>query len=220
MSVPVYNVSGEVIGERELPGSVFGVDPNIPLMHQALVRQLANARLGTHATKSRSEVRGGGRKPWRQKGLGRARHGSIRSPIWRGGGVAFGPTPRKYTQDMPKKMRRAALRSALSIKAREGMVVLVDRLELNGPRTKNMVQALTSLQVGEDALVALNEHDSYVELASRNLPNVKVILAGYLSVRDLLGYERLVLTLDALDAIAKWLGAKSIAKVESAHETS
>ena len=205
MLVPVYNTSGERVGERELPESVFGIEPNDDLMHQALVRQLANGRLGTHDTKTRGEVSGGGRKPWRQKGTGRARQGSTRSPVWRGGGIAFGPTPRSYKLDMPKKMRRAALRSALSIKARDGLLTLVDSLELEGRRTKDMVRVLANLQAGEDALIALDQHNENVELSSRNLPRVKVIQAGYLSVRDLLGYARLVLPVGSLDMIEAWL---------------
>lgn len=214
MLVPVYNVNGEKVGERELPQSIFGVEPNEALMHQALVRQLANARLGTHSTKGRGEVRGGGRKPWRQKGTGRARHGSTRSPIWRGGGIAFGPRPRSYTQDMPRKMRRAALRSALSAKAREGLVTVVDRLELSAPRTKEMRQVLANLQTGENAVIALGAANGYVELASRNLPDVKVLLANYLNLRDLLKHERLVLPVESLELIEVWLTPEGRAEVE------
>jgi large subunit ribosomal protein L4 len=200
------------VGERELPESVFGIEPNDDLMHQALVRQLANGRLGTHDTKTRGEVRGGGRKPWRQKGTGRARAGSTRSPVWRGGGIAFGPTPRSYKLDMPKKMRRAALRSALSIKARDGLLTLVDSLELEGRRTKDMARVLANLQAGGDALIALDQHNENVELSSRNLPRVKVIQAGYLNVRDLLGYTRLVLPVGSLDMIEAWLQVGSTAE--------
>jgi len=208
MLVPVYSVSGEVVGEAELPESVFGVEPSMALMHQALVRQLANARRGTHATKNRSEVSGGGRKPWRQKGLGRARHGSIRSPIWRGGGVAFGPSPRSYVQKMPKKMRRAAVRSALSVKAREGSVVLVDGLSLQAPRTKEMARVLDNLQVREKScLMGLVTRDENVYRAARNLPGVKAIQVQYLNVRDLLQYEKLVLPVEALEIIEGWLAS-------------
>lgn len=209
MLVPVYNVNGEQVGERNLPESIFGVEPNESLMHQALNRQLANARLGTHSTKTRGEVSGGGRKPWRQKGTGRARQGSTRAPHWRGGGIVFGPRPRGYTQDMPKKMRRAAVRSALSVKAQSGQVVLVDSLSLGTPRTREMRDVLAKVQAGENAVVALSDHNGNVELASRNLPNVKVLLAGYLNVRDLLQYDRLVLPVDALDAVEAWLAPEA-----------
>ena len=164
MLVPVYNVSGEQVGERDLPESIFGAEPNKALMHQALTRQLANARLGTHSTKTRGEVSGGGRKPWRQKGTGRARQGSTRAPHWRGGGIVFGPRPRGYTQDMPKKMRRAALRCALSVKAQAGSVVLIDSLSLASPRTREMRDVLAKLQTGENAVVALGDHNGNVEL--------------------------------------------------------
>ncbi|MGQ9553796.1 MAG: 50S ribosomal protein L4 [Anaerolineae bacterium] len=214
MLVPIYNIRGEVVGERDLPESIFGIEPNEDLMHQALMRQLANARLGTHDTKTRGEVSGGGRKPWRQKGTGRARQGSTRSPIWRGGGIVFGPTPRSYSLDMPKKMRRAAVRSALSVKARGGLVTLVDDLDLGGRRTKDMMQLLANLQVGEDVLIALDQRNENVEIASRNLPRVKVIQAGYLNVRDLLGYERLLLPVSSLDIIEAWLQAESTAPAE------
>lgn len=206
MLVPVYNVSGEKVGERELPESVFGVEPNETLMHQALVRQLANARLGTHDTKTRGEISGGGRKPWRQKGTGRARQGSIRSPLWRGGGTVFGPTPRKYTQAMPRKMYRAAICSALSVKIREGLVTLVEGLSLSEPRTKEMVRILSNLGSEKSALVALGQHDANLELASRNIEGVKMILAPYLNVRDLFQYDRLVLPVEALAVVESWLG--------------
>jgi large subunit ribosomal protein L4 len=205
MRLPVYNVMGEVVGERELPEEVFGVEPNIGLMHQALVRQLANARLGTHSTKTRGEVSGGGRKPWRQKGTGRARHGSIRSPIWRGGGTVFGPKPRKYTQGMPRKMRRGALRSALSIKAAEQAVMLVDRLELPAPRTAELLRVLDRLELPRNTLILTAAKDAVLQLAARNLPDVKVLLARYLNVRDLMACERVLLPLDALEVLEEWL---------------
>jgi large subunit ribosomal protein L4 len=191
MRLPVYNVMGEVVGERELPEEVFGVEPNIGLMHQALVRQLANARLGTHSTKTRGEVSGGGRKPWRQKGTGRARHGSIRSPIWRGGGTVFG--------------RRGALRSALSIKAAEQAVMLVDRLELPAPRTAELLRVLDRLELPRNTLILTAAKDAVLQLAARNLPDVKVLLARYLNVRDLMACERVLLPLDALEVLEEWL---------------
>lgn len=205
MLVPVHNMEGEVVSERELPDAIFGVEPNEDLMHQALVRQLANARLGTHSTKTRAEVSGGGRKPWKQKGLGRARHGSTRSPIWRHGGVTFGPKPRSYGQDLNKKMRRAAVRSALSVKARDGQITLVDGLSPESPRTRELAQAFGRLNLGESVLVAVDGADRNLELASRNLEGVKVVRAGYLNIRDLLKHDRLLLTVEALEAVEVWL---------------
>jgi len=142
MLVPVYNMGGEKVGETELADSIFAAPVNEAVMHQALVRQLANARLGTHKTKTRAEVSGGGRKPWRQKGTGRARQGSIRSPQWRKGGTVFGPQPRSYRKKMPRKMRRMALRSALSVKAASEQIILLDTLRMEEPRTKDMVALL------------------------------------------------------------------------------
>jgi large subunit ribosomal protein L4 len=214
MLVPVYNTNGEQVGERELPDAIFGVEPNLDLMHQALMRQLANARLGTHKTKTRGEVSGGGRKPWRQKGTGRARQGSTRSPIWRHGGIVFGPRPRGYEQDMPKKMRRAALRSALSSKAREGLVSVVDSLRLEQPRAKEMAQILANLKVAGDALIAISEPDVNVQLASRNLAGIEVILASYLNVRDVLSHERLLLPVKSLELIEAWLAPEKRAAAE------
>lgn len=214
MRVSVYGMNGEVVGERELDAQVFGVEPNVALMHQALVRQMANARLGTHATQTRGEVRGGGRKPWRQKGLGRARQGSIRSPIWRGGGIAFGPRPRSYAQDMPKKMRRAALRSALSAKALEGRLMVVDDIRLEAPRTREMAELIRRLELGGSVLVAMDRPDRDVEMASRNLAGIKVIQAPYLNVRDLLTYEQLVLPLGAVEMMEDWLRPEKAAAAE------
>ena len=176
-------------------------------MHQALERQLANARQGTHNTKTRSEVRGGGRKPWRQKGTGRARHGSIRSPIWVGGGTVFGPKPRKYTKHMPKKMRRLALRSALSAKHRAGQIVIVDELAMEQPKTKEMVRILDSLTGGAASTVILMaDGDTAVEKSVNNLPNAKTLRAQYLNIRDLLGYDYVIIPLTALGVIEEFLG--------------
>jgi len=209
MQITVYNIQGEKVGERELPESIFNAPIRKDVMHQALVRQLANARLGTHKTKGRSEVSGGGRKPWRQKGTGRARQGSIRSPQWRGGGTVFGPQPRSYRKDMPKKMRRLALRSALSVKAAEGSIVLVDDVSSIPPRTKEMEAILGNLGVDGSALILMNgDNEAYenVFLAARNLVGVKTLHAAYLNIRDLLGYDTLILPVDALDVIEKNLG--------------
>ncbi len=215
MLVPVHNIDGEVVGERDLPDAIFGVEPNEDLMHQALVRQLANARLGNHKTKTRGEVRGGGKKPWRQKGLGRARQGSIRSPQWRGGGIVFGPRPRSYVQDMTKKMRRAAIRSALSVKAREGMITVVEGLDIASPRTKEMMRVLENLQATGTALVSLGGVNDNVELASRNLTGVKVVRADYLNIRDLFGHDRLIMSVEAVSQVEDWLDPTRARKVEA-----
>ncbi len=207
MQVPVYNIEGEQVGEVELNDAIFGITPNVAVMHQALVRQLANARQGTHSTKTRGEVSGGGRKPWRQKHTGRARQGSIRSPQWVGGGIVFGPKPRSYRKDMPKKMRRLALRSALSVKAAEGQIKVLDDLQLEEIRTKAMVRVLENLGIEGSALILLPERNEAVELSARNLPDVKTLRASYLNVRDLLGYDTILMPMKALDIIESILGA-------------
>ncbi|MFQ5341055.1 MAG: 50S ribosomal protein L4 [Anaerolineae bacterium] len=207
MLVTVYNTAGEAAGEHELPEYVFGIKPNRGVMHQALERQLANARQGTHNTKSRGEVQGGGRKPWRQKGTGRARHGSIRSPIWVGGGAAFGPTPRKYRKRMPKKMRRLALRSALSAKHRAGQIVVLDEFALDRPRTREMVEILDCLtDAAGSVIILLADRDIAVEKSVNNLPYARTLRAQYLNVRDLLGYDYVVIPLAALEVIEAILG--------------
>ncbi len=206
MLVPVYNIEGEQVGEVELNDAIFGIEPNVSVMHQALVRQLANARQGTHSTKTRGEVRGGGRKPWRQKHTGRARQGSIRAPQWVGGGTVFGPKPRSYRKDMPRKMRRLALRSALSVKAAEGQIKILDEFTLPEIRTKRMVEVLDNLGLDGSVLVLLPEPDETVELSARNLPDVKTLRASYLNVRDLLGYETVLVPLASLRIIEQILG--------------
>lgn len=206
MQVPLMNMQGQQVGTIELSDAIFAAEINIPVMHQALVRQLANRRLGTHNTKTRSDVSGGGRKPWRQKGTGRARQGSIRAPHWRGGGVVFGPHPRSYEQRMPRKMRRLALRSALSVKAQEQQVVVLDDLTLEAPRTRAIAEMLKALDIKRSALLLLPERNPNVELSARNLPHVKTLRAHYLNVRDLLGYETLVMPQQALAAIESFLG--------------
>jgi large subunit ribosomal protein L4 len=206
MTVTVYNTSGERVGEIELREDIFGIVPNISVMHQALVRQLANARLGTHKTKTRSEVRGGGRKPWRQKGTGRARHGSIRAPQWKGGGVAHGPRPRSYRKKMPRKMRILAYKSALSIKAKEERIILLDEIKMQAPRTKDMINILEALDVDSSALILLAERNFNVEKSTNNLPNAKTLRADYLNVRDLLHYDYLIMPLDALEVVESILG--------------
>ncbi len=206
MQVPLYNQAGQKIGMTELRDDIFGIEPNKPVMHQALVRQLANARQGTSDTKTRAEVAGGGAKPWRQKGTGRARHGSTRSPQWRHGGVVFGPTPRKYTQKMPLKMRRLALRSALSAKATEGQIRVVDELRLAAPKTREMENILGGLEIQASALIVLPEANLPVQKSAANIPDVKTLRATYLNVRDLLKYDVLVLPLGAVKVIEGYLG--------------
>ncbi len=206
MQVPLYNQSGEKIGTTDLRDDIFAVQPNQPLMHQALVRQLANARQGTSAVKTRAQVAGGGAKPWRQKGTGRARQGSTRAPQFRHGGIVFGPTPRSYAQKMPRKMRRAALCSALSAKAAEGQIRVVDDLKLAEPQTREMEVILGGLAITSSALIVLPAANMAVQKSADNLPDVKTLRATYLNVRDLLGHDFLVLPLGAVKAIEGYLG--------------
>ena len=205
MELPVYNMVGEQVSTRELPASIFEANINRALMHQALVRQLANARQGTHKAKTRSEVNRSTAKIYRQKGTGRARHGSRKAPIFVGGGKAHGPQPRKYTKAMPRKMRRAALCSALSVKADAGDIVLLDQISMDAPKTKTMATLVKTLTSGESALLLLSDRNETVEKSARNLPHVKALRANYLNIRDLLGYNKLVMPLDALDAVAGFL---------------
>jgi large subunit ribosomal protein L4 len=208
MKVDVFNMKGEKVKTVELPAEIFEAPVNVDLMHQAYVQQMANARLGTHKTKTRSEVSGGGKKPWKQKGTGRARQGSTRAPQWVHGGKIHTPRPHKYTQHMPLKMRRAALRSALSAKAAEAGVVVVDELVLVEPKTRLMAQALNLLVGDATALVLLAEKDaSYdsVVRSTRNLPDAKLLMASYLNLRDLLGYDKLVMPLKAIDVLKSFL---------------
>jgi large subunit ribosomal protein L4 len=208
MKVDVFNMKGEKVKTVELPAEIFEAQVNVDLMHQAYIQQMANARLGTHKTKTRSEVSGGGRKPWKQKGTGRARQGSTRAPQWVHGGKIHTPRPRKYTQHMPLKMRRAALRSALSAKAAEAGVVVVDELVLPEPKTRLMAQALNALVGGATALVLVTEKGANYDMVARstnNLPDAKLLMANYLNIRDLFGYEKLVMALRALDVLKTFL---------------
>ncbi len=204
MKVDVLNMQGEKVKTVELPAEIFEAQVNVDLMHQAFIQQMANARLGTHKTKNRSEVAGGGKKPWKQKGTGRARQGSTRSPVWVHGGRIHTPRPHKYTQHLPLKMRRAALRSALSAKAADAGVVVVDDLVLPEPKTRLMAAALNTLVGESSALVLVAEKDSNYDLVSRttnNLPDAKLVMAHYLNIRDLLGYDKVVMPLKALDVL-------------------
>ena len=207
MQIPVYNAAGEAVEEIELRDDIFGITPNVAVMHQAFERQRANARLGTHKTKKRSEVRGGGRKPWRQKGTGRARQGSIRAPQWKGGGAVFGPQPRSYDKKLNVKMRRLALRSALAVKAADEQIMVVDVLEMAEPKTKEMVALLERLELDEPTLILLDAPNRNVELSARNLPHVKTLQATYLSVRDLLGFDHVLMSRGALEVIEATFGA-------------
>lgn len=212
MLLPLKNIAGDQVGEIELSDAIFAAPVSKTLMHQALMRQLSNARLGTHSTKTRGEVAGGGRKPFRQKGTGRARQGSIRASQWVGGGTAFGPTPRKYIKQLPKKMNAAAIRSALSVKAAADQIVVVDTLFFETPKTKVMVQALSALGVtGDSVLMVLAEKSVGVLRSASNLPNVKTILSGYLNIRDLLGYDKVLLSKDALEYVELWLTPANVA---------
>ena len=211
MRVPVRSMTGETVEEIELRDDVFGIVPNVAVMHQAVLRQQANARLGTHKAKTRAEVRGGGRKPWKQKGTGRARQGSIRSPQWKGGGVVFGPTPRSYRQKMNRKMRRLALRSALSVKAGDEQVIVVDSLDMPHPKTREMGALLERLHVDASVLILLPQANENLELSAGNLADVKTARANCLSVRDLLTYDYVMMTRGAVDMIHSMLGAGSVA---------
>ncbi len=206
MLVPLRNLEGEIVGEVELRDDIFAAPIHEPVLHQALLRQLANARLGTSDTKTRAEVSGGGKKPWRQKGTGRARQGSIRAPHWRKGGIVFGPHPRSYAQAMPRKMRRLALRSALSAKAAEEQIIVVQDLNLDEPKAKVMRQVVDNLAGGGSALILLPERNETVELSARNLPDVKTLRAQYLNVRDLLTYDYVVMPVSAIQTIESFLG--------------
>ncbi|MEP6894032.1 MAG: 50S ribosomal protein L4 [Chloroflexota bacterium] len=209
MKVNVLSMDGAKLREIELPAAIFEAPINIDLMHQAYVRQMANARLGTHETKVRGEVAGGGAKPFKQKGTGRARQGSRRAAQWVGGGRIHTPHPRSYEQRMPKKMRQAALRSALSVKAAESELVIVDDLKLDNHKTRVMVNALAGLVGNASALVVMPEKDQAYEMAMRstdNLADAKVLLAGYLNIRDLFTYDKLVLPVKTLDALVANLG--------------
>ncbi len=192
--------------EPKLNETIFGVKPRHHLLHQTVVMQLANRRGGNAATKSKGLVRGGGKKPWRQKGTGRARSGSIRSPIWVGGGTVFGPTPRDYAYRLPRTARREALLSALSLKNHERKIIVIEKFELEAAKTKMMIEALAQLKV-TSALIVIAQPDSNIERSARNLPGVKVLRVEGLNVYDLLRYDHLVLTADALQRLEERLAA-------------
>ena len=209
MKIDVLNMEGQKVKQVELPAAIFEAPVNVDLMHQAYTRQMANARLGTHDTKVRGEVAGGGKKPWKQKGTGRARQGSTRAAQWVGGGRIHTPHPHKYTQVMPLKMRRAALRSALSVKASDMGIIIVDDLALAEPKTRLMSKALNALVGDASALVLIPEKNANYDLIVRstnNIADAKVLLASYLNVRDLIGYDKVVMPLKTLDVLVSQLG--------------
>lgn len=204
MQITVYDATAAAAGTVELKDEIFGIEPNVPIMHQAHLRQLANARLGTSNTLTRGEVRGGGRKPWRQKGTGRARQGSTRSPQWRGGGVVFGPHPRSYEQKLPKKMRRLAIKSVLSAKAQDEQIVVISGLAQMEQKTKRMIELLQALPASQRStliVIGPGDEQKMIYRAAGNLENVKIIRAGYVNVHDVLKHERLLLTTEAVDTI-------------------
>jgi large subunit ribosomal protein L4 len=209
MKVDVLDMKGKKVREIELPANLFEAPVNVDLMHQAYTRQMANARLGTHDTKTRGEVRGGGRKPWKQKGTGRARQGSRRAAQWVGGGRIHTPHPRSYELRMPKKMRLAALRSALSVKASEASIIIVDELNIDEPKTKLVAEALGNLVGTSTVLVLMPVKDNNYELVMRstnNIESAKVLLASYLNVRDILNFDKVVLPVKTIDALVAHLG--------------
>jgi large subunit ribosomal protein L4 len=209
MKVDVLNMKGEKLRQVELPAAIFEAKVNLDLMHQAFQRQMANARLGTHQTKVRAEVAGGGRKPWKQKGTGRARQGSTIAAQWVGGGRIHTPHPRKYTQAMPRKMRQAALRSALSAKAAESGIVVVDEMKLDELKTQAAARALNGLVGGASTLVLMPAKDESYDRTTRaggNIPDAKFLLASYLNIRDLLAYEKVLLPLKTLEVLSAHLG--------------
>lgn len=196
--VPLYDMSGAQIGEVELNDSIFGIEPNEAVLYDFVKMQMANKRVGTASVKTRAEVSGGGRKPFRQKGTGRARAGSIRSPLWRGGGIVFGPQPRDFSYRLPRKVRRLALKSALSSKFKNDSIIVVDALTFEAPKTKLMVETLQNLKAGKKALVVTADGDQNVAKSARNIPGVKPLRADFVNVYDLLNYDTLLLTKDAV----------------------
>lgn len=203
--VALYNVSGAQVGEIELNDSVFGIEPNVHVLSDAVLMQQASQRQGTHKVKGRSEVRGGGRKPWKQKGTGRARQGSIRAPQWKGGGIVFGPTPRSYAYKLPKKVRRLAIKSALSSKVVENEIIVLDQLQLTQPKTKEFVAILKNLNVGSKALVVAPNFDENVAKSARNIPGIKFVTAEGINVLDVLVHDKLIITKEAVAKVEEVL---------------
>jgi large subunit ribosomal protein L4 len=199
--VAVYNVSGQQVSELELNENVFGVDVNQHVLYEVVKNQLANKRQGTQSALTRSEVRGGGRKPWRQKGTGRARAGTIRSPLWTGGGIIFAPKPRDYRYTLPKKVRRLAMKSALTSKVNSNEILVLDELNLTTPKTKDMVNILKNLHVGSKALIVMAEKNEAVIKSASNIPGVETTLVSTLNVYDILKYDKFIITKAAVEKV-------------------
>jgi large subunit ribosomal protein L4 len=221
MQTTLYNQAGEQIGNLDLSDYIFGITPNVSVMHQFVVMQAANARLGTHNTRGRGEVKGSTKKLYRQKGTGRARQGSVRAPHRKGGGVAHGPHPRSYAVSMPRKMRRLAVRSALSAKHAGSQIRFVDALSFEAPRTKDAIAFLKAHGLDGKTLIVIdskNEQSAIVQRSANNLPNVKTILASYLNVRDLLQYDNIVMPQAAIEVLESFLGQSAGAAAASEKE--
>mgnify|MGYP006380360785 FL=1 len=205
--IALFNQAGSQVGDIELNESVFGIEPNESVVTEAILMQRASLRQGTHKVKNRSEVSGGGRKPWRQKGTGRARQGSIRSPQWRGGGVVFGPTPRSYAYKLPKKVRRLAIKSVLSAKVNEENVIVLDALAFEAPKTKEFTAVLKGLNTeNKKALIVTADVDENVALSGRNIPGVTIVEANAINVLEVVGHEKLIMTKAAVEKIEEVLG--------------
>ncbi|MCG7343299.1 50S ribosomal protein L4 [Sporosarcina sp. ACRSL] len=204
--VSVLSQTGSSVGDIELNEAIFGIEPNEAVLFEALVQQRASLRQGNHKVKTRAEVAGGGRKPWRQKGTGRARQGSIRSPQWRGGGIVFGPTQRSYSYKLPKKVRRLALLSALSTKVRDEEIIVLDGLTFDAPKTKEFTKVLNDLSIDKKALFVTADLDEAVALSARNIPGISVVTANGINVLDLVAHDKLVITKDAVQKIEEVLG--------------
>ena len=204
-NVTLFKQDGSQNGNVELNDSIWAIEPNENVVFDAIIMQRASLRQGTHAVKNRSAVRGGGRKPWRQKGTGRARQGSIRSPQWRGGGTVFGPTPRSYSYKLPRKVRRLAIKSVLSQKVIDNDLIVVDSFSFDAPKTKEFAEVLNKLDVNTKALVVLEDGNDFAALSARNLPNVTVVAADGINVLDVVGNQKLILTQAALSKIEEVL---------------
>ena len=217
MEAKLFNQAGAEVGTIQVADSIFGIEPNVPVMHQAMVRQQANARMGTHNTRGRGEVRGSTRKIFKQKGTGRARQGSVRAPHRKGGGIAHGPHPRSYRQAMPRKMRRLAVRSALSAKYAADEIRFIEAWAFEQPRTKDFISSLSSLNLDGKTLVVIDSKDMNLQKSASNLVGVKTLLAHYVNVIDLLSFDNVVISRAAVDVIESYLGQPS-AEVASAGE--
>lgn len=213
--VDVFDLEKRKVGEASLPDAVFAADVKPHLLHEVVRMQLANRRAGTHSTLGRSEVRGGGKKPWRQKGTGRARHGSIRSPLWRGGGIVFGPRPRDYSYSVPKKVRKAALRSALTVKAQDGAITVLEHFDLPEVKTKRFVKVMQTFGL-DNALIVVDGDNEVLRKSARNVPSIKVLRSEGLNVYDVLKHKALVLTRATIEQIGAALGEGAGARQERA----